>query len=80
MRDGAFSDKHAPDNLFWMNKLGWPYADDNSWVRNAVAYSPAIGVKSESDLETFQERKGKVGFLVWTTTPWTLSANMVCDV
>jgi isoleucyl-tRNA synthetase len=82
MRDVAFSDKYASDIVFWMDRLGWANEEDSAWVRSAVAYQDTRGVESPPtirwDLEAFQERKGKVGFLVWTTTPWTLSANMVC--
>lgn len=80
MRDIMFTDKYTTDFSFWSSKLGWAYPDDNPRVRSAVKCQEGMVAKDYTpmDLETLQEKKGKVGFLVWTTTPWTLSANMVC--
>lgn len=58
-----YEDKHVSHSVYVSFELG-----------NAL---DSLGLAGNAGKRT-GGREEKVGLLVWTTTPWTLSANMVC--
>jgi isoleucyl-tRNA synthetase len=72
---------YSPSSRSALAEAELTYRDDH--VSHSVYVSFAVDMKSENMGNVLREllnAEGSAQLVVWTTTPWTLTANMVCLV
>ena len=81
----AFGEFYAKDLLFRdLKSVRWCFTDRTALAEAELEYEerddPAITVAFPADVEIDGKRYADVGLLAWTTTPWTIPANLAIAV
>ena len=81
----AFGEFYGKDLLFRdLKSVRWCFTDRTALAEAELEYEeredPAITVAFPADVEVDGQRYADVGLLVWTTTPWTVPANLAIAV